>query len=127
MRGGRGAPCRRPYGEAGVNVPPSLAGDSDARVAELVEEWARRLQEGEPIDPEAFARDHPSCADRIRRLWPAVQALAGLSGAGGAAAEPGQDPAPGVLGDFRILREVGRGGMGVVYEAEQISLGRRVA
>ena len=36
-------------------------------------------------------------------------------------------PANTVLGEFRLVREIGRGGMGIVYEAEQVSLGRRAA
>src|SRR5262249_50776009 len=59
----------------------------------------------------------------------ALQVLADLEQAGSVPLAPAQGPerALGELGDFRLLREEGRGGMGVVYEAVQLSLNRRVA
>jgi serine/threonine protein kinase len=110
--------------------------ESDARLAELVEEWTDRLQAGEPVDISACVRKHPEYGPQLRELLPAVQMLAEVGSAaessrrGGAASHQSGiagEPVTGVLGDFRIVREIGRGGMGIVYEAEQISLGRKVA
>jgi serine/threonine protein kinase/tetratricopeptide (TPR) repeat protein len=103
----------------------------DSAFGRLVEELTARLQAGEAVDWRHVAEEHPDHADELAAVRPALEMLGHLSGARDAdlsgLAPTADDGLAGVLGDFRLLREVGRGGMGVVYEAEQISLGRRVA
>ena len=103
-----------------------------ALLDDLVAELTDLFRAGDFAAIDALLDGHPGHADRLRRLLPALAIMEGLhasSGPSGAGPIDAADPTGGlgVLGDFRILREVGRGGMGVVYEAEQISLGRRVA
>jgi serine/threonine protein kinase/Tfp pilus assembly protein PilF len=110
---------------------PSQNG-SDAILAEVVEEFTNRVQAGEAVDVESYAQRHPEHAERIRQLLPALALLAEVgsavhAGSDGVSREVAEARLSGTLGDFRLLHEVGRGGMGVVYEAEQISLRRRVA
>jgi serine/threonine protein kinase/Flp pilus assembly protein TadD len=103
---------------------------TDVSFAVLLEEIASKCLAGEPVDWSAHERDHPEYVEELRQLVPAMEAVADLSRSarGGDAAPPGgEDALAGTLGDFRIFQEIGRGGMGVVYEAEQISLCRRVA
>jgi tetratricopeptide (TPR) repeat protein len=103
----------------------------DGAFADVVAEIADRLGAGEAVDVEAYLAGHPEWAERLRRLLPAMEAMAHVSGSGKEKAEErtrGEgESLGGTLGDFRLVREIGRGGMGVVYEAEQISLRRRVA
>jgi serine/threonine protein kinase/Flp pilus assembly protein TadD len=102
----------------------------DARVTLAVEEYLALWDAGRRPDRQEFLARHPDIAlalaecldglDFIRSAAPGLRESPRLS-----AADAIQPEGP--LGDFRIVREVGRGGMGVVYEAVQISLGRRVA
>ncbi|WP_406696780.1 tetratricopeptide repeat protein [Singulisphaera sp. Ch08] len=109
------------------------ASTTDPALSDLFEELAVRIQAGESLDPEELAREHPELAEALRSILPAVEILVGLGRRAADFASGPEHPAPDVnpgaevLGDFRILREIGRGGMGVVFEAQQISLGRRVA
>jgi serine/threonine protein kinase len=88
-------------------------------LARLLDQYLGDLQRGRQPDRARLLADHPSLAPQLE------QALDGLEFIQRATADT--SPAPTQLGDFHIVREVGRGGMGVVYEAEQISLKRRVA
>src|SRR5260370_32479329 len=97
------------------------ASKTDAVLAELVEQFTRKGQAGETIGPDTFASGHPEHAEAFRRLLPALEALADFSrsaarAASGAASDGDVEGLGGTLGDFRIVREIGRGGMGVVYE-----------
>jgi serine/threonine-protein kinase len=109
-----------------------LTSGSDVSLEDLLEECTNRLQRGEVVDFEQMARDHPDQADSLRRILPSLQMMAEIGHSAvreirGLALPVDGTSGLGELGDFRIIREVGSGGMGVVYEAIQVSLNRRVA
>ncbi|MFM1870579.1 MAG: Serine/threonine-protein kinase PrkC, partial [Planctomycetota bacterium] len=96
----------------------------------LSQEFLRRRRAGEALEVEAFAAAHPEHASDLRDLLPTLLALETVkrdreTSTGGM--RRASVPQLTQLGDFRIVRELGRGGMGVVFEAVQESLDRRVA
>jgi serine/threonine protein kinase/Flp pilus assembly protein TadD len=94
----------------------------------VADEFFACQKRGERPDVEDYARRYPHLAAVLRQVLYSVDLLRLPSpSASWPPCAPGTETLLGMLGDFRILREVGRGGMGIVYEARQLSLDRRVA
>ena len=92
----------------------------------LAHEFVERIRQGGRPTIEEYSRQNPSVAEEIRELFPTLILVERL----GSRLEPEgrrSTEIPTQVGEFIILREIARGGMGIVYEAIQQSLGRRVA
>ncbi len=103
-------------------------------IERLADSFIARFRAGERPSIEEYALKYPELAGEIRELLPALVELELNDSPGGTATgsrvglpADAVGAAPRQLGDYLILREIGRGGMGVVYEAVQQSLGRHVA
>ena len=98
----------------------------------LVDEFVARCRRGERPSVAEYAAKYPHYAERIEQVFPAVGMMEQLrveeaAERKAAMRREGYANLPEHLGDFEIVQEIGRGGMGIVYEAEQRSLARRVA
>jgi serine/threonine protein kinase/WD40 repeat protein len=98
-------------------------------VDQLAEEFVLRYRHGERPSLQEYLDRYPELADDIRTLFPALVEMEQVKEDQNDVLPlaAGATPTVRQVGDYCLLREVGRGGMGVVYEAEQVSLNRRVA
>ena len=110
----------RPAGPRDLHEPETVSpADSAAELAGILDGYMADLQAGKAPDRGELLAAHPELAAQLEAC------LAGIEFVHRATGPAAEEPA--ALGEFRIVRELGRGGMGVVYEAEQTSLRRRVA
>jgi serine/threonine protein kinase len=104
----------------------------DPRLTEAVKEYLRQMEAGQAPSRQELLRRYPDLAAPLAQCLDGLELVHKAARGDQPSARPETnsvvDPAlASPLGDFRIVREIARGGMGVVYEATQLSLGRRVA
>ncbi len=110
-----------------MNERSVSAVNREARLAEILDAYLAAQENGAAPDMDEFLACYPDLAGELQECLASLTFIRRARKLAVAGAPHEGEPARGVLGDFRILREIGKGGMGVVYEAEQLSLCRRVA
>jgi eukaryotic-like serine/threonine-protein kinase len=108
---------------------PSQSASPESVLARLMEDYLASCEAGRPLTAAELAARFPELASQVSACLASLDFIRRAAASEPIVSLPASSTAesPGQLGDFRIIREIGRGGMGVVYEAEQISLERRVA
>lgn len=114
---------------------PAVESERDLRLASILSDVTDAICRGEIIDIESVCRSNPDLSAELKRLLGAVLVTdtAGASRDEGLADTKGVSSRwrslrlPTTVGDYELIEELGRGGMGVVFRAHQISLDREVA
>ena len=108
-----------------MSAPHEDLTEDDPRILQASREYLSDLEAGRKPDRQAYLTRYPDVADALSECFDGIDLAQSLRPSAPQAPQPEFIATP--LGDFQIVKEIGRGGMGLVYESIQLSLGRRVA
>jgi serine/threonine protein kinase len=134
-RGGDGQPSASARRKSDDSQGDSSSIPDDPRLMHAVHEYMQELEAGRRPDRQEWLTRYPDLREALGQCLEGLDILhraaplgqPPLLGAQPAANQTDDGLPSSPVGDFQIVREIGRGGMGIVYEAIQLSLGRRVA
>ncbi|MGZ3389430.1 MAG: hypothetical protein ACXVCF_07535, partial [Isosphaeraceae bacterium] len=134
-----------PHRTGGSTAEPPPLTESDASLlVGLIDGLTAAARQGESLDVEALAGEHPRLADELRSLWATIWVTESLARPEKTGRLSGDQPVqvpptdssadrsassqgPVFFGDYQLFEELGQGGMGVVFRARELGRGRIVA